>query len=162
MRKFLLPFLLTGLLFGCNSKKQENTSEGFNVSDADKKELEAAETKMFNEIIKFSDYWKTDIADDYVTINADGVMQTKAECMADTTHRKIFTALSSTKLSERKVRKYGDVAIVNSKAQFIMGDKMAAEVFYTEIWLKKEGKWFFNGWQGTSTKGMMQTMMKSN
>lgn len=162
MRMLLLPLLLTGFLFSCNSKKQENTSEGFNVSDADKKELETAETKMFNEIIKFGDYWKTDIADDYVTINADGVMQTKAESMADTAHRKIFTGLSSTKLSERKVRKYGDVAIVNGKAQFIMGDKMAAEVFYTEIWLKKDGKWFFNGWQGTATKEMMQAMMKSN
>lgn len=162
MRQLLFPLLLTGIFLSCNSKKSETTSEGFNLSDTDKKELEAAETKMFNEIIKFGDYWKTDIADDYVTINADGVMQTKAESMADTAHRKIFTGLSSTKLSERKVRKYGDVAVINGKAQFLMGDKMAAEIFYTEIWLKKDGKWLFNGWQGTATKEMMQMMTKPN
>jgi hypothetical protein len=161
MQKIILPLLLAFIIAGCTSKTaSESKPEGFNVSDADNKDLEAAEKKMFDEIIKFGDYWKTDIDDDYVTINADGAMQTKAECIADTAHRKIFAGVSSTRLSDRKVRKYGDIAIINGKAQFMAGDKMAVEVFYTEIWLKKDGKWMFNGWQGTMTKEMQQAMMK--
>jgi len=152
MRKLLFPLLLTAILLSCTSKNLNVLSEGFNISDTDKKELEAAETKMFNEITKFGDYWKTDIADDYVTINADGAMQTKAESMADTAHRRIFTGLSSTKLSERKVRVYGDVGIINGRASFYVRETMVAEVFYTELWLKKNDKWMFNGWQGTLTK----------
>jgi hypothetical protein len=162
MRKFFFLLIITIVIASCNSKtSSETTLEGFNISDADKKDLEAAEKKMFDEITKFGEYWKTDITDDYVTINADGAMQTKAESLADTAHRKIFVGLSSTKLSERKVRKYGDVAIINGKAEFIVGDKLAAGVFYTEIWLKKNGKWMFNGWQGTLTKEMQQAMMSN-
>jgi hypothetical protein len=162
MRRFLFLLTLTSVIASCNSKTSSETKlEGFNISDADKKDLEAAEKKMFDEIIKFGDYWKTDVADDYVTINADGVMQSKAESLADTAHRKIFVGVSSTKLSDRKVRKYGDIAIINGKAEFIVGDKMAAGVFYTEIWLKKDGKWMFNGWQGTMTKEMQQAMMSN-
>jgi hypothetical protein len=162
MRKLFFLQLLIISIVSCNSKAlSESKLEGFDVPDADKKDLEAAEKKMFDEIIKFGDYWKTDIEDDYVTINADGAMQTKAESLADTAHRNIFVGLSSTRLSERKVRKYGDIAIINGKAEFIVADKLAAGVFYTEIWLKKDGKWMFNGWQGTLTKDMQQAMMSN-
>jgi hypothetical protein len=34
-----------------------------------------------------------------------------------------------------------------------MGDKMLGEVYHTEIWIKEKGKWMFDGWQGTYTKG---------
>jgi hypothetical protein len=162
MRKLFYLLVGTIVIASCNSKTSpESKLEGFNVSEDDKKDLEAAEKKMFDEIIKFGDYWKTDVADDYVTINADGAMQTKAESLADTAHRKIFVGVSSTKLSDRKVRKYGDIAIINGKAEFMVADKMAAEIFYTEIWLKKDGKWMFNGWQGTITKEMQQAMMSN-
>lgn len=147
-------------LYSCNSRNDSTVSEGFNISDADKQDLANAETKMFDENIKFDDYWKTDTDDDYVTINADGVMATKPQVMSsgDTMHR--FAGLTATKLSERKVRRYGDAAIINGKEKFFVGDKEAAEVYYTEIWLKKNGKWLFNGWQGTMTKEIQQAMMK--
>jgi hypothetical protein len=161
MRNRLLSLLLVLILFSCTSKnKTENLHEGFNVSEADQKELGNAEKKMFDEIIKYGDYWKTDISDDYITINADGIMANKAESLADSSRKKMFSVVTATKLSDRKVRKYGNTAIITGKAQFMMGDKMAAEVFYTEIWLKKEGKWLFDGWQGTLTKEMQQAMMK--
>lgn len=59
-----------------------------------KKELEAAEKRMFNAIKNFDqNFWRTGIADDYITINADGVSQTKAEAFADSAHRKMFSVL---------------------------------------------------------------------
>jgi hypothetical protein len=96
-------------------------------------------------------YWKNNVSDDYVTINADGVMQTKEEAMADYARKKRFAGMSY-KLFDRKIRLYGNVAIINGRSQYIMGDKAMAEVFHTEIWRKEKGKWMFNGWQGTLTK----------
>jgi len=35
------------------------------------------------------------------------------------------------------------------------------EVFHTEIWLKKNGEWMFDGWHGTYTKETQAAMMKA-
>ncbi len=116
------------------------------------KELEAAEAKMFKAILGYDvSYWTNNVHKDYVTINADGVMQTKEECMADYARKKMFAGMSY-KLFDRKVRLYGKVAIINGRSQYIMDDKVLGEVYHTEIWVKEKGKWMFNGWQGTYVK----------
>ena len=168
MRKLPLLLIASAILMACNSKDSEtasNSSEGFNVSEADQKDLADAEKKMFAEIIKGGDYWNTDVDDDYITINADGVMADKKETMAqnanrDTTKPNPFAMVTETKTSDRKVRKYGDVAVITGKAEFMGGANKLAEVFYTEIWRKKDSKWMFDGWQGTMTKDMQLMMMK--
>jgi hypothetical protein len=138
----ILLFSITQISFG--QKK---------VSAADIKELEAAETKMFDAVLKYDPvYWKDNVPDDYITINADGVMQTKEQILADSARKNLFAGVSF-KLFDRKVRLYGDVAIINGRSQFLKEDKILGEVYYTEIWLKEKGKWMFDGWQGTYTKG---------
>jgi len=123
------------------------------VSEADFKELEAAETKMFDAILKYDPaYWRDYVSSDYITINADGVMQTKEEILADSARKKLFSGVSY-KLFDRKIRSYGNVAIINGRSQYLMGDKILGEVYHTEIWVKEKGKWIFDGWQGTYTKG---------
>ena len=123
------------------------------VSEAVLKELEAAETKMFDAVLKYDPvYWKDNVPNDYITINADGVMQTKEQILADSARKNLFTGVSF-KLFDRKVRLYGDVTIINGRSQFLKEDKILGEVYYTEIWLKEKGKWMFDGWQGTYTKG---------
>ncbi len=116
------------------------------------KELEVAENKMFNAMLAHDmAYWKNNVSDDYITINADGVMQTKEEAVADHARAKMFEGVTY-KILDRKIRLYGNVAIINGRSQYLMGDKLMAEVFHTEIWRKEKGKWMFNGWQGTLTK----------
>ena len=123
------------------------------VSEAVIKELEAAETKMFDAVLKYDPvYWKDNVPADYITINADGVMQTKEQILADSARKNLFAGVSY-KLFDRKIRLYGDVAIINGRSQYLMGDKILGEVYHTEIWIKKKGKWMFDGWQGTYTKG---------
>ncbi len=122
------------------------------VSDSVLKELEAAEIKMFNAILKYDpEFWKNSVHKDYITINADGVMQTKEMIMADTARKNMFAGVTF-KLFDRKTRVYGDIAIINGRSQYLMGDKVLAEVYHTEIWLKEKGKWLFDGWHGTYTK----------
>jgi hypothetical protein len=109
------------------------------VSQADIKELEAAEAKMFDAVLKYDlAYWKDYVLDDYITINADGVMQTKEQILADSSRKNLFAGVSY-KLFDRKIRLYGDVAIINGRSQYLMGDKILGEVFHTEIWIKKRG-----------------------
>ena len=149
MQNLFYPLFLAGILFSCTSKK---TAEQNTVPETTQKELETAEIKMFDAIKNYdSYYWETDVADDYVTIYADGVMMNKMETIADTAHRKMLSG-GSYKLSDKKIRVYSDAGIINGKAQFFYQEKLMAEVFYTELWLKKDGKWFFNGWQGTFAK----------
>jgi hypothetical protein len=78
-------------------------------------------------------------------------MQTKEVIMADSARKNMFAGVTF-KLFDRKIRVYGDVAIINGRSQYLMGDKVLAEVYHTEIWLKEKGKWMFDGWQGTYTK----------
>ena len=123
------------------------------VSETDLKELEAAEAKMFDAILKYDPvYWNDNVPNDYITINADGVMQTKQQILADSSRKNLFAGVSY-KLFDRKIRMYGDVAIINGRSQYLMGDKILGEVYHTEIWIKEKGKWMFDGWQGTYTKG---------
>ena len=123
------------------------------VSEADIKDLEAAETKMFDAILKYDPaYWRDYVPNDYITINADGVVQTKEQIMADSARKNLFSGVSY-KLFDRKIRFHGDVAIINGRSQYLMGDKILGEVYHTEIWIKEKGKWMFDGWQGTYTKG---------
>ena len=123
------------------------------VSEAVLKELEAAEAKMFDAVLKYdSVYWADNVPNDYITINADGVMQTKEQILADSSRKNLFAGVSY-KLFDRKIRLYGDVAIINGRSQYLMGDKILREVYHTEIWIKEKGKWMFDGWQGTYTKG---------
>lgn len=127
------------------------------VSEADMKELETAETKMFDAILKYDPaYWRDYVSNDYITINADGVMQTKDQILADSARKDLFSGVSY-KLFDRKVRLYGNVAIINGRSQYLMGDKILGEVYHTEIWIKEKGKWMFDGWQGTYTKGTQTT-----
>ena len=126
------------------------------------KELEAEEKKMFDAILRYDpEYWKNKVDGDYVTINADGVMQTKSEIMADSARRKMFAGWTY-KLFDRKIRLYGNVAIITGRSQYLKDDVVYGEVYHTEIWLKKNGKWMFDGWHGTYTKETQARMMKGS
>ena|SRR5215471_13444816 len=131
-----------------------------NVPVSVQKELEAEEKKMFDAILKYDpDYWKNKVDGDYITINADGVMQSKAEIMADTARKNMFAGWTY-KLFDRKLRLYGDVAIITGRSQYLKDGSPYGEVFHTEIWLKRNGKWMFDGWHGTYTKETQAAMMK--
>ena len=130
------------------------------VSSSVQKELEAEEKKMFDAILRYDpEYWKNKVDGDYITINADGVMQTKAEIMADSARKNMFGGWTY-KLFDRKIRLYGNVAIITGRSQYLKDDVVYGEVYHTEIWLKKNGKWVFDGWQGTYTKETQAAMMK--
>jgi len=86
-------------------------------------------------------------AHDYITINADGVMQDKETVMKTFGKFKGSTAA----LSDKKIRVSGNLGIINGKAKFYLKSILVAEVLYTELWVFRQGQWEFAGWQGTMT-----------
>jgi hypothetical protein len=131
-----------------------------NVPISVQKELEAEEKKMFDAILKYDpDYWKNKVDRDYITVNADGVMQTKTEIMADTARKTMFAGWTY-QLFDRRIRLYGDVAIITGRSQYLKDGTPYGEVLHTEIWVKRNGKWMFDGWHGTYTKETQAAMMK--
>lgn len=83
------------------------------------------------------------LADDYTAISSSGTLQSKDEVLASIrTHRMHFTSLD---LSERKVRFYGDTALVTSLAQ-VQGttpdDEVSGSFRYTHVYVRNpQGQW---------------------
>ena len=116
------------------------------------KELEEAESKMCVGILHHSaDYFKDYVANDYITINADGIMADKEQTYADSTRFKILSDFSW-KLSDKRIRVYGNVGIITGRARIYMKEVFAAEYLYSAIFVKDHNKWMFTGWQGTMSK----------
>jgi len=123
-------------------------SQELQPSDSLTAVLTAKESEMFNIITNGNkDEAEKLIAADYITINADGVMEGK-----DNTLKTIGKFKGSTfKLSDRKIRVYGNIAIINGRAKFYVKQILVAEIFYTEVWDHRAGQWQFINWQGTMT-----------
>ena len=117
-------------------------------SDSLTKVLINKEAEMFH-IISIGDKAAAEklIGQDYITINADGVMENKIEMMKTFGKFKGATAT----LSDKKIRIYGNLAIITGGASFYIKSIIAAKVFYTETWVYRDHQWYFIGWQGTMT-----------
>jgi hypothetical protein len=147
MNKFRAAMLILTISVLSHSVSAQNQ-----VSASTTKELEEAETKMFVGILHHSaDYFKDYVANDYITINADGIMADKQETFADSSRYKFLSGFTW-KLFDKKIRAYGDVGIITGRARVYMKDDYAAEFLYTAIFVKDHHKWMFTGWQGTMSK----------
>jgi hypothetical protein len=87
------------------------------------------------------------LSPDYITINADGVLETREEML------KTFGKFKGRhhSLSERTVRVSGETAIITGRAKFVLNALLVSELFYTEVWICNKGTWQIASWQGTMT-----------
>lgn len=108
-----------------------------------------------HEIDRLEDAWRNAIlksdaatlsgllSEDYTAISSSGTLQTKDEALANIRNRRIhFTSLD---VSERKVRFYGNTALVTSLAQ-VQGTTSDGEVSgsyrYTRVYVRNpQGQW---------------------
>ncbi|MDB4922824.1 nuclear transport factor 2 family protein [Mucilaginibacter sp.] len=130
------------------SFKQNAYGQSFVPSDSLSGILIGQEAKMFYNMMN-GDKLSADkmIGEDYVTINADGVMQTKTEMMKTFGKFKGATAT----LYDKRIRTYGNLSIITGRARFYLKSILVAEVFYTETWVYRNNQFYFIGWQGTMT-----------
>jgi ketosteroid isomerase-like protein len=82
------------------------------------------------------------LADDYLGINANGTLETKADEL--TRRRTGSLHITQLDLSDIKVRIYGDTAVVTSKADLVgkNGDRDISGRFrYTRVYSNRMGQW---------------------
>lgn len=82
------------------------------------------------------------LADDYVGISANGIIETKAEALA--LRRAGTLHITQLDLNDLKVRIYGDTAVVTSRAE-LAGTNGASDISgkyrYTRVYNKRYGQW---------------------
>ena len=94
------------------------------------------------------------LADDWVGINPEGSVQSKAEAVKD--HKAGIVDFEAIDPQEVKVRVYGDAAVVSGRYHVkltVSGHKIDDRVRTTEVYVKRAGKWRCVSTQVTSIAG---------
>lgn len=82
------------------------------------------------------------LADDYLGVNPNGTLETKADALAQ--QRSGTYRISSIEPENLKVRVYGDTAVVTSKVQVEghEGDRDISGLYhYTRVYSRRDGQW---------------------
>ena len=82
------------------------------------------------------------LADDYLGISANGILETKADILA--TRRSGAVKLTQMELSDVKIRVYGDTAVVTSKVDVSgtsNGRDVSGHYRYTRVYNYRNGQW---------------------
>jgi ketosteroid isomerase-like protein len=93
-------------------------------------------------------------ADEYVSTDQEGSVWTKAQDIAIDT--KGTSRLASYKLDNMKVRLFGDMAIVtgrNTSKGTLLGTAASAEYRFTDVFIKRDGRWQCLSTQATPVLG---------
>jgi ketosteroid isomerase-like protein len=112
--------------------------------DAKADTLNTAEAQMW-EAFRLHDVAALDrlLADDYLTVNADGSFWDKPQTLAFNV--KGGLNIQSVSLEDRQVRLYGDVGVITGRTLI----NASVRIRYTEVWVRSGDRWRFASWQGT-------------
>lgn len=135
------------LSISCNS---DATVKVKNDSEFIKKELEEAFKYMWANVTltKADEFFKTSVSDDFYTINADGIVQNRAQLLADKKRLEMLEILDF-KFFDQVIKVYGTVGIVNGRIQAFSEETYVGEVLYTAIFVMENDTWLYKNWQGT-------------
>jgi hypothetical protein len=150
------PIVLIGLLliFGCsNVDKSKSIIADNKDSESVKKELDSAFKKMWKNVTltNAAEYFKTDVSDNFFTVNADGIIQNKEELLGDTKRLEMLEILSF-EFFDQQIKVYDNVGIINGRIKAFSEGTYVGEIFYTAIFVKQNEIWKYENWQGTWTK----------
>ena len=146
--------LLSLLLMVCCTNTQKTKSESaVDNTEIYKKDVDSAFKRMWENVTytNLANYMKTDVADEFFTIDADGIAANMEQTLADTSRLKMLESLKF-KFFDQNINVYDNVAIINGRVQAFANDKFAAEILYTAIFVKLNGVWKYKNWQGTWSK----------
>ncbi len=146
------PFLFIGLYLILSCTDTATSKSTLAGSDAAKKELDSAFKKMWQNVTltNANEYFKTDVSDDFFTINADGIVQNKAELLADRKRLEMLEILDF-KFFDQQIKVYDNVGIINGRIQAFSDETYVGEIFYTAVFVKENDTWKYENWQGTWT-----------
>lgn len=136
-------FIITACNNNINHKETNDT-------DSLKEELSVAFKNLWQNVTltKADQFFKTGVSDDFYTINADGIVQNKAQLLADKERLKMLEILDF-KFFDQVIKVYGKVGIINGRIQAFSEGTYVGEVLYTAIFIKENDVWLYKNWQGT-------------
>jgi hypothetical protein len=149
-----ISFACLLLIFSCSQiDKSKSTTSESNNSELVEKELDSAFKKMWKNVTltNATEYFKTDVSDNFFTINADGTVQNKAELLTDTKRLEMLEILSF-EFFDQQIKIYDNVGIINGRIKAFSEGIYVGEIFYTAIFVKQNDIWKYENWQGTWTK----------
>ena len=112
-------------------------------------QLDSIEQVMFT-ATRNADQFDRLTGSDYITLNADGVMENKVQTL-DMVRNHPLPAADTILFSERRQRVYGNIAIRTGRAKVYKAGLLLADFIFTQTWLYRDNHWQFIGWQGTMT-----------
>ena len=150
-----LTFAIAIMAFiSCSTKTETSSNDPTKDEiEATKKELQAVFVKMWDNVTlsKASEYFKTDVSDNFFTINADGIVQNKAEVLADSKRLEMLEMLDF-KFFDQQIKVFDMVGIITGRIEAFSDEAYVGEVFYTAIFVKYGETWKYENWHGTLSK----------
>jgi hypothetical protein len=141
------------LIVSCsNVDKSKSITADSKDSETAKKELDSAFKKMWENVTltNATEYFKTDVSDNFFTVNADGIVQNKAEVLADTKRLEMLEILDF-EFFDQQIKVYDNVGIINGRIKAFSEGEYVGEIFYTAIFVNQNDIWKYENWQGTWT-----------
>lgn len=147
-RTLLILLVLWGYALAAQQDSTTITPTTLLLTEQNKTDLKAAQQRMLQ---CFSDgdaqLFLQIAGNDFVTINADGVMMDKAGSAA------IVPGFqgSTYQIVSQEDRFYGNLAISTGRIKFYIKSILVADVLFTQGWIYRDGNWEYIHWQGTMT-----------
>ena len=114
--------------------------------------VRTAETQRFEALVKQDvAALKRLMADDLTYTHSSGVRQTKAEYLHDLASGKLV--YRAAEANDLNVRIVGNAAVITGTAKVLVntgGADRAIELLYTDVYVKRDGRWQLLAWQSTT------------
>jgi uncharacterized protein (TIGR02246 family) len=86
-------------------------------------------------------WYAAHLAPDYVVIQPDGSMLDRAAALQAFARPVFATRMRSFPVDQVRIRRFGDVALIHAQNDYELLDGREGISRYTDIWVKREGRW---------------------
>jgi len=86
-------------------------------------------------------WYDAHLAPDYVVVSSDGSLKDRAAALADFSKPVFAEHIRSFPVDKVNIRRFGDIALIHAENDFEMKDGRRGVNRYTDIWLKRDGRW---------------------